>query len=427
MRERLAREDGQVIPLLAAGLLVVLLGFAALVVDVGHAYLVQRQLQATADAAAIAASDSLPTVTNATATARQYGPDPAAGGKNQVAGVTVTQTVTPFCLRSVTYCYGNTPGTAPTNGQANGVVVTESASVPTQFGKLFGYDSINVSAKATACALCGTPPLDIALVIDRTGSMSDNMTDLRNGLTSFAQSLDPALDWITLLVLPPLAGGGPCSTPSSNVLYPAGSDSTYTVTRLSHDYLNADRSINYSSTIVQDVACLQAAGATHYKQALIQAYDELQNHGGGRPGVQKVIIFESDGAANTVPASYLNSSNFPAAGHTDDVLRPCGSALDYANNVLKPAGVTIYTVAYATNLDDDCYQAPHNEKDSRGRTVTIAYKQVRESTSASATLSGIASPGGAVSQSQQGSMAASFQQIATKLMNAKLVPDSEGP
>jgi hypothetical protein len=424
MRERLAREEGQVIPLLAAGLLVVLLGFAALVIDIGHAFLVQRQLQATADAAAIAASDSLPTVTNATAVAGQYGP--AAGGKNRVAGVDVTQTVTPFCLRSVTYCYGNTPGSAPTNGQANGVVVTESAAVPTHFAKLFGFDTINVSAKATACALCGTPPLDIALVIDRTGSMQDNMADLRSGLTAFAQALDPALDWVTLLVLPPLAGGGPCSTPSGNILYPAGSDSTYTVTRLSHDYLKADRSINFNSTIVQDIGCLQAGGATHYKQALVQAYDELQNHGSGRKGVQKVLIFESDGAANTVPASYLDGSSFPASGHTDDVLRPCGSALDYANNVLKPAGILVYTVSYALDRDDDCYQAPHKET-NRGRTTTIGYKQVRESTSASATLAGIASPGGAVTQDDQTDMAVSFQQIAAKLMNAKLVPDSEGP
>jgi hypothetical protein len=427
MLRRLAREEGQVLPLLGAGLLVVMLGFAALVVDLGRVYLVKRQLQATADIAALAASDALPTVTTAVDVAAQYGPD----GKNAIAGVDAKQKVTPFCLRSVSYCYGNDPGTAPPptdpNAQANGVVVEESATVPTTFAKLFGFDTIDVSAKATACALCGTPPLDIALVIDRTGSMEDNMADLRSGLTAFAQALDPALDWVTLLVLPPLAGGGPCSTPSGTVLYPAGSDSTYTVTRLSHDYLNADKSINFNSTIVQDIGCLQAGGATHYKQALVQAYDELQNHGSGRKGVQKVVIFESDGAANTVPTSYLNSSSFPASGHTDDVLRPCGSALDYANNVLKPAGILVYTVSYALDRDDDCYQAPHKEKNSKGLTVTIGYRQVRESTSASATLADMASPGGAVTQDEQTDMAVSFQQIAAKLMNAKLVPDSEGP
>ena len=419
MRERLAREDGQVLPLIAAGLLVVMLGFVALVVDIGRAYLVQRQLQATADAAAIAASDSLPTVTTATDVAAQYGP----GGKNAISGLTVTQTVTPWCMRSVTYCYGNQPGSSPTNGQANGVVVQESATVNTFFARLFGVDTITINAKSTACAICGTPPLDIALVVDRTGSMSGNMPNLKSGITAFLKNLDPALDWVTLLELPPLAAGqNACSLPSNSVSYPANSDWSYMITRLSHDYLNADKSLNQSSALVGAINCMQSNGATHYKQALIQAYDELVNHGSGRKGVRKVIVFESDGAANQVPPSYLDANFFPAAGHSDDVLRPCGSALDYVNNVLKPAGVLVYTVAFAVQLDDNCYQAPHKEPGK-----TIAYKQVRESTSASATLSAMASPGGAVTQSQQSDMAASFQQIAAKLMNARLVPDSEGP
>lgn len=424
MTRRLHREDGQVIPLLAIGLLAVLLAFAALALDLGRVYLVKRQLQATADAAAIAATDGLPTVTNAVSLAAQYGP----GGKNPISGVTVTQTVTPWCIRSVTYCYDNTPGTAPTNGQANGIVVRESASVPTTFAKIFGVDTINVSAKATACGMCSTPPLDIVVVADRTGSMAANMANLKSGLDEFLKMLDPGLDWVTLLELPPLAAGQTaCSQPSSSVNYPPNSDWSYLITRLSHDYLKADKSLNSSSTLVSDIACMQSNGATHYKQALIQAYDELVNHGSGRNGVRQVIVFESDGAANQVPPSYLDASFFPATGHTDDVLRPCGSALDYVNNVLKPAGVLIYTVAYAIGLDDNCYQAPHNEKNAQGKTVTITYKQIRESTSASATLSAMASPGGAVSQADQSDMKASFQQIAAKLMNAKLVPDSEGP
>jgi hypothetical protein len=151
------------------------------------------------------------------------------------------------------------------------------------------------------------------------------------------------------------------------------------------------------------------------------------NHGSGRPNVQRVIVFESDGAANTVPFSYLSSPYYtPGPGHTDDVLRPCGSALDYANNVIKRSGTIVYTVAYAVDQDDECYQAPHGQFDSSGRWSYVDYKQIRESTSASATLAGIASPGGAVTQSTQTDMTASFQQIATKLMNAKLVPDSEG-
>ena len=41
----------------------------------------------------------------------------------------------------------------------------------TYFGGLFGVPSFNVNAQATACSPCGSKPLDIMLVLDRTGSM----------------------------------------------------------------------------------------------------------------------------------------------------------------------------------------------------------------------------------------------------------------
>jgi Flp pilus assembly protein TadG len=407
--ERLRREDGQVLPLLVTGLLVALLGVAALVVDVGRAYVVKAQLQSTADAAALAAAGNLPATATAVGGATAFGP----AGKNPVAGVPVTQTAKAWCLRSISYCYGNAPGTAPVNGQANGVVVTESASVPTTFAKLFGVDSIPVSAKSTACGMCGSQPLDIALVLDRTGSMAANMTDLKNGAKSFLQSLDPQLDYVTLLVLPPPAGADPCGPADTNVLYQAGN---YAVVPITNDY----------SRLSAKIDCLQAGGATSYKEALVAAQTELVQRGSGRPNVQRAIVFESDGAANTVPVSYLNALFQLTDPHRDDVLRPCGSTVDYANNTLKPSGTVLFTVAYALQLDDDCYQAPHLEQTSGGSWTLVNSRQKREALSAGAALAAIASPGNAVSQANQGDMTASFQKIAHKLLGARLVPDSEG-
>jgi hypothetical protein len=437
-------------PLLAVGVLTVALGFAALVIDVGRAYLVQRQLQSVADAVALSASDSLPDVSAAATVAGQFGP----ANKNRVRNVAVTQSVTPWCLSSLSYCYGNTPGRAPTNGKANGVVVTEQASVPTTFAKLFGIGSIPVRAKATACGMCAVQPLDIALVIDRTGSMSDNMNDLRNGVRSFLSALDPELDYVTLLVLPPLSGRSVCSrAPDSSAYpldygnsYPLGSDSTYTAVRMSHDYLRADGTLNGSSSLVGAVNCLQAAGSTSYKQALVVAQDELLNHGSGRQNVQRVIVFESDGAANTTPdsafdrnartstvgGSYNRTTVYqPYSSRSADVLRPCGSAVDYSRNVIRPSGTLVYTVGYAVSSSDRCYQAPHAYVAStnwRGTQTMgeVDYQDVAEGISAPDALAQIADPGNAVTQSTAGDMTASFQKIATKLMNARLVPDSEG-
>jgi Flp pilus assembly protein TadG len=416
MRDRLAREDGQVVPLLAAGLLVVLLGFAALVVDLGHAYLVKRQLQSTADAAALAAADALPDAATALDTAVQFGP----AHKNPVPGVGVQQTTSAWCLKSLSYCYGKAPRTAVSAGNANGVVVTESAGVPTTFAKLFGIDSINVSAKSTACGVCAVQPLDIALVLDRTGSMQGNMTDLKNGVRTFLQSLDPKLDYVTLLALPPGAGSDRCGAADTNVLY---TSDDYLLVPIGNDYKTAAGSLNESSSLVSTVNCLQPGGATSYKPALVAAQDQLVNHGSGRADVQRVIVFESDGAANTVPLSYGGGLLYPDDPHRDDVLRPCGSAVDYASSI-KAAGTLVFTVAYAVGQDDDCYQALHFEQVG-GRWTLVGYRSVREAISAGPALSAIASPGDAVSQANQGDMSASFQQIATKLLGAKLVPDGE--
>ena len=64
-------ERGQVIVLMVL-MMVVLLGFAALVVDVGYAYYAHRSLQSSADAAALAGAQELPNATQAAAVARQY-------------------------------------------------------------------------------------------------------------------------------------------------------------------------------------------------------------------------------------------------------------------------------------------------------------------------------------------------------------------
>src|SRR5581483_8960273 len=97
-------EGGQILPLLALGLLAVLLVVAALVVDFGRAYVVKRQLQAVADAAALAGAQAL---------ASSYG----TGGKNPVSYAVAEATPAAVCLRDV-YC---------AQGGANGVQVIESA------------------------------------------------------------------------------------------------------------------------------------------------------------------------------------------------------------------------------------------------------------------------------------------------------------
>ncbi len=205
MRRRMADQSGQVL-LLAAVCMSMLLVCAALVVDVGHAMLVQRQLQAGVDAGALAGVQHLPDPALAESAAIQYSATP--GSKNAVNTVdNAITTATALCLTSV-------PGCNRRDGGVNGITVTSQSKVPTWFGRIVGIDDLTVNATATACSPCSVKPLDIMIVLDRTGSMcspiscsAGNQSDLYNakeGVKTFLQFLDPSLDRVGLALLPPV-------------------------------------------------------------------------------------------------------------------------------------------------------------------------------------------------------------------------------
>jgi Flp pilus assembly protein TadG len=174
-------ESGQVAALLAV-FLVVLLGMAALAIDLGHAY-TQRSLQASADAAALAGAQELPDGPAAITIAHQYSGTTSA--KNSRANVPdVATSVSTKCL-AVAPC-------APVNV----VSVTETVKVETRFARVLGIDTFDVRATSTACSPCATRPLDVMLVLDRTLSMCmdswgnyqgscPDLTNAKNGLRTF--------------------------------------------------------------------------------------------------------------------------------------------------------------------------------------------------------------------------------------------------
>jgi len=125
-------------PLLAVGALVVMIGFSAFAVDLGHGYFVKRQLQASADAAALAGAQVLPDSGAATSLAQQFGP----AGNNKPRDAQDVQTdITTECLPST--------GCDPVNA----VVVAETAQMPTTFARLFGVGSLTIHSRAVARAV----------------------------------------------------------------------------------------------------------------------------------------------------------------------------------------------------------------------------------------------------------------------------------
>jgi hypothetical protein len=344
------RQAGQTLPLVAVFILIVI-AFAGLVIDVGNVYRVQQALQASTDAAAAAGAGQLtlqypPSTANAVSQAKAFGS--STGGKNLITGVPasgVTETV-------ATSCVGSNSNIPCVN--ANTVAVTQSASVPTYFLRVLGFNTINVSAAAKACSPCNEVPLDIQLVVDRTGSMSDSggssngqnkWDNLQDGLLQgFLPGLDNGVDNVGMSVLPPDVNG------TSDVCKAAASSNydsthpTYTVVPLSNDYMQNGNLVP-GSALITDINCMRPGGGTDYADAMAAGYAELQAH--GRPGVQKVIVLLSDGAANEGQncVTTTNKRGQQVKDTDPHCIQPCQSAVDDAAGY-KAAGVLVYTILY---------------------------------------------------------------------------------
>jgi hypothetical protein len=395
-------------------LLGIMIVLVALVVDIGHTRLVQRQLQAGVDAAALAAAQELPDETAAVATAHEYSPTP--GNKNAV------NTVGNAATTAITRCITSIPGCNTRYSEANAVTVTSTSNVPTFFARIIGVDKLTVSARATACFPCSIRPLDIMLILDRTGSMCDtkdadgkciDLEAARNGIATFISMMDPKLDRVGLAVTPPATGPSDygmqdaqpclawrpfrpktdanctqwtqvpvknpdsaddaCAAPTSGNNYygfdawapwwqtGAGSGyrdqdrAFYVVSSLSDDdvdgnpnddYVVKDANgvwdLNASSPIVSTLACIKSGGSTSYSLAIEEAQHELAAH--GRPDVLDVIVFFTDGGAN--------STQDVAANHWTDSTpwptRPCGQGVEASKRL--PGDTAVYTIGY--NLEN---------------------------------------------------------------------------
>lgn len=139
-RAGLRREGGQALVMVVL-FLFVLLGMAAMVIDVGYAFYAQRSLQAQVDAAALAGAQELPDPSRAEAIAYEYSGQ--SGGKSERGNVRdVTVEVRTRCLTKI-------PGCDPVNA----VVVEERATVKTLFAGVLGIDTAALGERRIVSSL----------------------------------------------------------------------------------------------------------------------------------------------------------------------------------------------------------------------------------------------------------------------------------
>ena len=360
--------------------LFVLLGMAAMVIDVGYAYYAHRSLQAQADAAALAGAQELPDPARAESVAYEYSGEPGAlNARDNVRDVTVE--VRTKCLVKI-------PGCDPVNA----VTVTERAEVTTLFAGVLGIDKFNLSVKSTACSPCGTKPLDLMLVLDRTGSMCQDhwgrddpsCTDLDNaieGMRTFLSFFNSNQQWVGLAALPPATSRSRrCNTPDTPN-YNSHS-SPYVLVPLSKDYTRSDGTLNTNSDLVKTIDCQKGGGRTAYADALEAAQDELDDH--GRPGVKDLIIFLSDGAANIGPTFYSTSSPYRR--------QPCHQGIWSAASI-KARGTIIYSIGYDLDALDGGANRCESYTGANESPAITAYATLQQIATSSTTFFDKPSPG----------------------------------
>lgn len=392
-------QSGQIVPWTAL-LLVLFLGMSALVIDIGRALICYRQLQAAADAAAMAGAYALPD-SSYSSVAKQYGATTT--GANYTAmlatAISRTETITAKCLTTLQN-WGEACS-APTN--ANAVFVTEQATIPTYFAGIIGMPIMNLVATSAASMRGQTnAQYNVAIVLDTTASMGSQDSDAScgntrefcalEGVQALLGQLTPCtqqstssncipFDQASLLTFPPMQANTvsddttcptsnptivPYLTPAAGSTWTAPSPSstagTYQITGYLSNFSSTNQkggSLNSNSTIViatgggtgtKNHPCsgLQTPGGdgTYLAGAIYSAASSLVAAQAANPGSKNALIVLSDGAANTSKMSGTLTKTGVYPSLVDQCQQSVTAAQWVTNNLQD---TTVYTIAYGAS------------------------------------------------------------------------------
>lgn len=176
IKKSLGGDERGAMAVIMAGVVVGVVGLAALAVDMGQMYDTQNQLQVTADASALAGVMSLPDAGTATAIANSFADKnmPSASHGDVLANSDI-----------VVGTWNQATRTFSVGGTANAVRVTTRRAaantnpMKTLFAPAIGINQADLKATATAAAIPGGAPWDVLIVQDVTASFQDEIADAR--------------------------------------------------------------------------------------------------------------------------------------------------------------------------------------------------------------------------------------------------------
>ncbi|WP_427006579.1 pilus assembly protein TadG-related protein [Pseudarthrobacter sp. H2] len=381
-RSRAFRERGAATVIFAL-MLPVLFGSIALAVDFGRLVYERQHLSNALDAAALAGAASLPAnpvaaEDAAVAFAKANDPEavPTVSFSCVVASSGAAKTVAsgwssvcdpgPITGAKCNETICAIPCTPGSGHTCNTITATAAKAVPFSFAPAIGINTGNTgSLTSAACkGSCGAQspnPMDVAIIADRTSSMSDqNIIDMKIGIKNTLLTMSKDQQYVafgTIHRSSPIVGG--CQT------NPSGSATTgpWIPVPFSYDYNNPGPTptANGSSTLVQAISCLnKSSGFGTYLAAPLKAaaryvLDPINQVGlPARTGTaRKAIILETDGQPN--------ETNMPGTTAVDDS-RDVGSstaatACDNLKAVAadaKSKGILVITVGFGAANTAPC-------------------------------------------------------------------------
>ncbi len=378
------RETGAT-TLLVTALMSVLLMAAALAIDVSQLVNQRQELHDTLDAAAHAGAYHLPADgVAAEAAARRFadandaGTDPTVDFWCVVAStaaslVDTTQLPATCNPGPAPYTNGTYPGLrcntrhcaipcVPAEGdRCNTIRVADEKAVPFVFAPVSDIrEGSTGSMVSVACkGSCGTlspNPLDIAIVADRTGSMSTaDVNSMVQGILSTLLTMTPSQQYVALGTIGRSRSGtnscavAPSTGATSGPWIPVPFTANYSI--------GQPPRLNANSALVRAINCLSTASSstgTHLAAPLKAAARYLLGRDPNnlatlppRTGTpRKVLVFETDGQPNETinnASVDLATSTEPGGGSNGNTA--CARFRDVATRA-KAAGILVVTVAY---------------------------------------------------------------------------------
>ncbi|WP_441407861.1 pilus assembly protein TadG-related protein [Arthrobacter sp. 2MCAF15] len=382
-RDGKSRERGATAVLFAL-LVPVLFGVLAMALDVGRLVYEHQQLSNALDAAALAGATSLPddpvaarNAAVAYAKANDAQADPAVTFWCVVASTGASKTVASGQVPGV--CNPGTTAGAKCNETicaipcitgggrtCNTITVTDDKDVPYLFAPAIGVNTGNTgSLAANACkGSCGTlvpNPMDIALVADRTSSMSTtDLANMKAAIQSTLTTMTKEQQYVALGTIGPSSSTSGCSTTASSLV----TSGTWMSVPFSNDYTTsgAPPLLNNSSPLVKGVQCLPSSSTGTYLASPMKAAaryllgldaNNLTSLPARAGTPRKAIILETDGQPNETGSGGDTSVGVSGDIKNSDGPTACSNLKAVAADA-KARGILIITVAYNAATSARC-------------------------------------------------------------------------